>query len=86
MALNPNFPNATKALVEWEAAQPALDRQLHDTKTNEQFYKWEADSKAVDDKLRLAFFEDTKTYNNKDNCMRIPAEDIRRLILEGSWQ
>lgn len=47
---------------------------------NEQLNAWITAEKEAMDKVRHAFYQDTRTFNSLDNCLRVDLDFIRRCV------
>lgn len=74
------FENTSKALQRYDASQADRDRLLEVADTTAAFRAWEQIEKAALDRVREAFFEDTKGVNCRDNCMIADLAFMRRCV------
>ena len=70
------------AVAAWDADKPRRDALWSAAMTNEAVYAAQADEKTEADKVREAFFEDTKDVNSRDHAALIHPDDpwLRRLL------
>lgn len=78
--MNQTFPNARRALAEWEAGEEARYLKLRECKTNAEVRAFEAEAKAADQKVQDAFWEDTKAYNQQKNCRLVHPLKIKEML------
>lgn len=82
MANNPpnDFVHSRKALEIYDSEQPAIADLFARAETNEDVEAAVAAQTACADKVRVAFYEDTKAYNSLEDCMRIHPTDIKSVV------
>ena len=77
-----SFPNTARALAVYDAEQVRLNRQLDRAKTDADVKTWLAADNEAMRQVRLAFFEDTKTFNSLSACMVTPISHLRELVTQ----
>ena len=71
------LPNTKAALKEYGATQPKRDRLVENVKTDIDVEHWEQEEEDALNKVRQAFYEDTKDRNSLDNCMLLSLKILR---------
>ena len=74
-----HFPHTKVALEEYDMGQPKRQRLYDAAGTDEEVRTWETREKEDLDKVRRAFFEDTKHHNSLDNCMIVDLKFLRKM-------
>lgn len=73
--------NTKKALEHFDSVDsPFLHWIIDHAKTETQVALWQKGKKEAEDKVRKAFFEDTKDQNCLDNCMIVSLSWLRELV------
>jgi hypothetical protein len=77
-----DFTHTRKALEAYDAEKPRLDALMFESMTEEAVWAAVAAEKAEADKVREAFFQDTRHVNSRDHAALIGPNDpwVRRLI------
>ena len=76
----PTFDRSRKALRCFSAFERRMDRALNqDELDNATVLEWLELRKKAQDMVRKAFFEDTKAFNSRDNCMIVDLGFIQRM-------
>jgi hypothetical protein len=73
----PSLVRTRKALEEYDASQMHRDSLLENIETDEDVKKWNQVEKESLDRVRVAFYEDTKDRNSKSNCMLLDLPTLR---------
>lgn len=77
------FENTRKALQEFDETAAQRAQAWSVVETNDEVGACEVADNAALNKVREAYYLDTKDINSKDNCMRVDLEFMRRMA-EGS--
>jgi hypothetical protein len=70
------LPNLHAAITVWQDEKDRLDLMLEAAETAETLDAWLAAREANDEKLRRAFYEDTKERNHWDAVKDVPIYDL----------
>lgn len=73
------FDNTRKALIEFDAGAAERQRLWDSIESNQDVEAAVAADNAAKNKVREAFYEDTKDINSKENCMCVEVDFMRRL-------
>ena len=57
------------ALAQFDAGKPARDKMLDDAQTDAEVVAWDDAEQSALRVVRLAFYDDSKDRNRRDNCM-----------------
>lgn len=74
------FPNTRKALADYTAQEPALDAMFESVTTADDLKAWSLEVDQANERVCMAFYEDTKGYNGLNNCMLLTAREIRVVV------
>jgi hypothetical protein len=81
----PDLTRTKEALAVYDAGGDERDAMLGRSETNDDVKAWEQAVKEAGDKVRLAFWEDTRDRNSKDTIMRsMHVQDVRRMVEDWS--
>ena len=75
-----DFSNAKKALEYYDGRIGRLNQDLDAAATNKRVLDVIEQIKRLEDTVRVAFFEDTKTYNHRSACMVTGLGFIREMV------
>ena len=78
----PSLVHTRAALKTYNETRKERDDYLDAAETDGEVYKWNLMEKAALDKVREAFFEDTKDRNSKDNCMILDLPTLEKWAKE----
>ena len=70
------------AWLEFDAGKPARDKMLDDPQTDAEVVAWDDAEQNALRAVRLAFYEDSKDRNHRDNCMLADLRWLRQLCAE----
>lgn len=63
------FPHSKTALEELQLSQPTLNKMLDEATTDEEVQQAILEEKEALNKVRRAFYKDTRDRNSLDNCL-----------------
>ena len=77
--MNNPFTRTRAALAEYDSGEPARRAVWYgEFATDADDFRAEAADKAALDKVRAAFYQDTKEINSHENCMRVDLGFMRQ--------
>jgi hypothetical protein len=76
------FPNSKKALKEYDKMLPTFNAMADAVQTDADVYGLMIKEKVAVDKVREAYYQDTKDFNCRDNCMLCSIAFIREMAGE----
>lgn len=74
------FPRTKAALEIYKDRCPVIDKGIAHAKNLEEIQGWIQEVKKVDDKIREAFWLDTRSTNSYAAVQAIPMHEIRRVV------
>lgn len=72
--------NTKKALIEYDANRAGREALFDAIESDSDFFEWEALEKSDTEKVCVAYYEDTKSFNTLANCLLLSAEEARRIV------
>ena len=70
------------ALEEYDASLPSRDKLLDNVRSDADVVKWNREEQIALDKVREAFYEDSKDRNSRSNCMLVDLPTLREWVEE----
>ena len=74
------FDNTRVAMAEYEKTLPARNAAWDRATTDAEIVECVKVDTAAMNKVREAYYEDTKAFNPRANCMLLAYQDIRRIV------
>ena len=75
-----NFPNTRAAMKVFDADLPRRVELWRHSQTNKDIHIADKEDELALNKVRKAFFKDTKEFNLKSECMRVPEKFMRKVL------
>jgi hypothetical protein len=72
--------NTRRAVAEYDANLPALDKMLWDAQSDAEVIAWKDASRLAKEKVKEAFYQDTKDRNSRENCHLVPVNILREMV------
>lgn len=77
-----DLTNLRAALAEYDAGKPARDQMLDNAQSDLDVEKWRELEDGAAEKVRVAFYEDSKDRNSLSNCQACSLQWLRGLTME----
>ena len=75
-----DLSNTVRALEGYDATAEGRDLMLEAARSKADVMNWELAERTALQTVQLAFWEDTKDWNNLDNCQCIGIETLRGMV------